>query len=508
MSLYEELDPSHANMQEKKKLLHDSDKTPGDTLPPAEEKKEGLPFSLYLVGAVAFVHMFSFVIVMFDLNQYGYEAFRKIDFPNATVNNTEQGKSACDAQTNTTEYQMEQTIQEDVSQWSVYTSLSSGIPAIVSASLVSAMSDRFGRKYCLLLPLIGNLVKNVLMSVAVEFDMNIQLFNVFLFIEGCTGSWVATVALSCSYIADVTNGKNRSFGIAVLGLFVGTGFLVATLVSGYLIKWFGFAIPMIVAGGFDVLVMLLLIFGVKESLKEENKAKSVNPLKQLRAALDFYVTKEKPGSPGKRWKFIMYIAAFNLITFGTLGKTNVEIFYQLGLPFCWDSVDISNFGTVRSVVQEVFGLIMIKVFQCCMSDELIAVLGTVSAGAYFVMEGFATNTFQLYMVPVVGSLGIIEVSMIRSLISKMAPADKQGAVFASIAFFENICTMVGSVAGGAIYSATVGFFRGFAFFVMAGYNAIALLLLIVLYIASKREVTEYEELIVHDPEEEKKAWED
>ena len=389
---------SEADMDEKRKLLVDSDNIPDDDgFHEKEEKKESLPLSLYLVGVVAFIHMFSFVIVMFVLNQYGYVAFQKMNFPNATVNNTEQGKSMCDTDTNSTEYKMEQTIQEDVSQWSVYTSLSSGLPAVISASLVSAMSDRFGRKYCLLIPLFGNLLKNAMMAVAVEFNMNIQLFNIFLFVEGCCGSWVATVALSCSYIADVTTGKNRSFGIAVLGLFVGTGFLVATLVSGYFIKWFGFAIPIIVGGGFNIVAILALCCFVPESLKDENRAEGVNPLKQLRAALDFYITKEKPGSPGKRWKFIVYITAFNLITFGTLGKTNVEIFYQLGSPFCWDSVDISNFGTVRSVVQEVFGLIMIKIFQCCISDEFIAVIGTLSAGAYFVMEGFATNGFQLYM---------------------------------------------------------------------------------------------------------------
>lgn len=50
-------------------------------------------------------------------------------------------------------------------------------------------------------------------------------------------------------------------------------------------------------------------------------------------------------------------------------------------------------------------------------------------------------------------------------------------MFGGIALFENICFMVGSVAGGAIYSETVAFLPGFAFWVMAGYNVIALFLL-------------------------------
>lgn len=52
-----------------------------------------------------------------------------------------------------------------------------------------------------------------------------------------------------------------------------------------------------------------------------------------------------------------------------------------------------------------------------------------------------------------------------------------GSMFGGIALFENVCFMVGSVAGGAIYSETVSFLPGFAFWVMAGYNVIALFLL-------------------------------
>ena len=53
-----------------------------------------------------------------------------------------------------------------------------------------------------------------------------------------------------------------------------------------------------------------------------------------------------------------------------------------------------------------------------------------------------------------------------------------GSLFAGIAFCENICIMVGSAAAGAMYSATVDVFSGFAFLVMAGYNVVALVLLL------------------------------
>ena len=361
------------------------------------EQKERLPCVLYLVGVIVFMHVFSDNLVALDLNQYAYVVFQKLEFPNITINDTEKDKSKCDRDTNSTAYKIDDQVQEDVSLWSVYTSLSVGLPTIISATLISAMSDRYGRKYCLLLPLFGNFLKNAMASVGIVFNININLFNIFLFVDGASGSWVASIALCGSYIADVTTGKNRSFAIAVLGFFVGVGIILSTFISGYLINWFGFAVPVVIASVFNIVAFTLTCCCLKESLQKTNRAEGVHPLRQLRAALDFYITKEIPGSKGERWKFIVYISAFFLVSLGTIGKSNIEIFYQIGQPFCLDSVQISNFGTVRSIALEFVGLIMIRVFQCCISDILIAIIGTISAAGYFVMEGLATDTFQLYM---------------------------------------------------------------------------------------------------------------
>lgn len=53
-----------------------------------------------------------------------------------------------------------------------------------------------------------------------------------------------------------------------------------------------------------------------------------------------------------------------------------------------------------------------------------------------------------------------------------------GTLFGSIAIVENICNLVGSVLGGAIYSATVSYYRGMAYLVLAGFMLIALILLL------------------------------
>ena len=361
-----------------------------------KERKERLPCMLYIVCLIITLHVFSDNLWDVVMNQYAYVAFRKMDFPNMSISNTAKDKSKSDRETNNSLYNIDDRIQEDVSRWSVYMSLASGLHMVISAPLISAMSDRYGRKYFFLIPLFANILKNAMTAVGVVFDLKINLFSIFLFVDAVNGSWIATVALGSAYIADITTCKNRSFAIAVLGISIGAGLMLSIFVSGYLISWFGFAVPLVVASACTITAIILVCCCVAESLRERYRAEGARPLRQLRAALDFYITKEAT-SKGKRWKFIIYITAFTLISLGIFGRKNIEIFYLIGLPFCWNSVQISNFGTVRTIVQDVFGLIMIRVFQCCISDFWIAIIGTISAVGYFIIVGLSNNSLHLYM---------------------------------------------------------------------------------------------------------------
>lgn len=53
-----------------------------------------------------------------------------------------------------------------------------------------------------------------------------------------------------------------------------------------------------------------------------------------------------------------------------------------------------------------------------------------------------------------------------------------GVLFGSIAVVENICNLSSSVIGGAIYSETVVFYRGTAYFVMTGFMVFSAMLLL------------------------------
>ncbi|XP_078313408.1 proton-coupled folate transporter-like [Crassostrea virginica] len=165
-----------------------------------------------------------------------------------------------------------------------------------------------------------------------------------------------------------------------------------------------------------------------------------------------------------------------------LGIFAIEAFYLLGFPYCFTPEKISVFetSTVKACLAEIVILLGIKLMQRCMADEFIAVIGTATSVAMLILFGKAPSDIYLYIAAAVGCFGMAAIPILRGIMSKMTPSHKQGVLFGSISVVENICNLTSSVMAGAIYSETVGFYRGTAYLVFAGFITVALLLLLVI----------------------------
>ena len=315
------------------------------------------PCPVFLVGLITFSQIFAVGMLLFVISQYGYVRFSETLFPNATI--IQSGESRCLENASDTDAKIEKTVQKATAKWSVYNILANGIPVLIIAPIMACMSDKHGRKYMLLPPLIGAFIKSLLLTLTIHFEWNVNLIPVWNAVEAFSGSWLVSVALGCSYAADMTSSdKDRSIAIAVVELFIGFGFLLATFTSGYIIKSFGFIVPPIIAMCITLLCSLVLIFLMPESLPKDRRVLGVNPFQRIKASVDFYIKKDIPGA-GERWKYLVCIGVFCCVSMGTLSRTNIELLYQLGSPFCWTSVQISVWGTYRTALQQVIGF-------CCL----------------------------------------------------------------------------------------------------------------------------------------------
>ena len=102
-----------------------------------------------------------------------------------------------------------------------------GLAQFVSAPLLGAVSDRFGRRSVLLISIFG-LGVNFLITALSPW---LVLLLVSRLIGGASG---ASYTVAGAYIADITTPENRSRSFGLLGAVFGLGFICGPMIGGLL----------------------------------------------------------------------------------------------------------------------------------------------------------------------------------------------------------------------------------------------------------------------------------
>ncbi|CAC5419496.1 unnamed protein product [Mytilus coruscus] len=435
-------------------------------------------WSFVIVGSVLMLHMFSYVLNMYVLNEYAYVTIMKEQYPNGMDEDTGNG-TGCAVNTSTNAYKQQLKVQELQSRWSIYCTLASNIPSIFVNINIVSYSDVYGRKLFFLSPLLGTMLKSLLCSIGIYFKLTMNWFIPFFMVEGCSGLWIASLAMTLCFISDLTEGgKQRSFAIGVMETSFEVGSLLSSLLSGYLIKYTkGFLIPVLLSEIVTILGIVVILLLLPETLPLSKRRPATPIIHNMKKMTEFYTS--NISSMANKWLFILAISIFILTDF-SLGSTNVTMLYELGSPFCWSNVRVGIFGTVETLIGCVASILMIKLFHYCTTDQAIALIGSVTSALSLIWQGIAYTSFMLYSVPVIGVGSSLAMPMMRGTMSKLTPPNMQGSLFGSIAAVEAMVNMTGSVTANAVYGATVEVYRGIVFFVNAGYNIIAIILCLIL----------------------------
>ncbi len=201
----------------------------------------------------------------------------------------------------------------------------------VAAPIWGGLSDKFGRKPILLVSVFGLFVSYVLWV----FSGSFTLLLIARFIGGMMGG---NISAATAAIADVTDYKTRSKGMAFVGIAFALGFIFGPAIGGLLslidltqlypsLEAYGvnpFSMPALLAAVLSLLNLYLIVKNFKETLSAENRdlqenTRTFNIFKILK-------TQKRKEVSLTNYSYFLFITAFSgmefTLTFWALERLN------------------------------------------------------------------------------------------------------------------------------------------------------------------------------------------
>ncbi|EXJ86625.1 hypothetical protein A1O3_03578 [Capronia epimyces CBS 606.96] len=149
--------------------------------------------------------------------------------------------------------------------------LLSGILCAVSSPCLGAWSDRYGRKPFIAFSALGMFCGDVISVVAAWFPNRISVYWILLefVIGGLTGAFLTIIALTQSYITDITPAEKRAKVFSLLHAYLCLGLALGPAAGAFLVRMIhnGDMLSVFyVAGACHALFISYVLVGIPESL--------------------------------------------------------------------------------------------------------------------------------------------------------------------------------------------------------------------------------------------------
>ncbi len=294
----------------------------------------------------------------------------------------------------------------------------------VASPILGSLSDRYGRKSILLISLLGAGLDYIFMA----FAPTLALLFVGRVISGLTG---ASMTVASSYMADISDDKNRSANFGMIGAAWGLGFIAGPLLGG-LLSSLGPLAPFLVAAGLNILNFLFGVFVLPESLPQEMRRKvqlqNLNPFVSVYKIL-------KPSA------FVVLIwIYFLLFLAGQVHPVNWTLYTQT--KFGWTSwevgLSLSFVGVVLAISQGFFTRFIIP----RLGEEKSLTFGLIVYTTAFAMFGLATQGWMMYPIVVFFGLSGVAIPALQSIVARHVPPNEQGELQGSLVSLGSLSSIL------------------------------------------------------------------
>lgn len=302
------------------------------------------------------------------------------------------------------------------------------------------LSDNWGRRPIILISLFGAAISHAMFAFSDTLTM--------LFIaRGLAGLFGANISTAMAYIADVTDEKNRSKGMGIVGAAFGLGFVLGPFIGGMvggLGKQLGAEPPLgesLAALAASAICLLNFIFALKV-LKESHSPQSSRQRKPRLKLLRKYLSQPTVG----RLMIVFFLSTF------AMAHMEAALFLYVQDVFSWDLVKASlGFAYVGVVMVFTQGYLIRKIMPKY-GERRLMLAGLCLSGLGLTGIGFSNSVFMLAFVVTLLGVGVgIANPSITGSISLLTNREEQGGTLGVNQSLSALARIIGPAIGGWVY---------------------------------------------------------
>lgn len=305
------------------------------------------------------------------------------------------------------------------------------------------LSDKIGRRPVILVSLLGAAISHFLFA----FGQDINMLFIARALAGLFGGNIST---AMAYIADVTESKDRSKGMAIIGVAFGLGFILGPMIGGIAGHWglklgllppLGESFAAIFAAAICFANFIFAFFILKESLPLTLRGEATKRPSRIKLILQYF---KKPA--------LNVVLVTYFLT--TLGMANMEaaLFLFVRDKFLWSMTQASwgfaYVGVIMVIVQGAF----IRRMVPKLGEVKVLATGLILSSLGMLGIGMSSSLVFLSVAVTLMSVGVSFINPTATgTLSLLSDNSEQGAVMGTSQSLSALGRVMGPILGGWLY---------------------------------------------------------
>uniref|UniRef100_A0A4W3IJQ0 Major facilitator superfamily (MFS) profile domain-containing protein n=1 Tax=Callorhinchus milii TaxID=7868 RepID=A0A4W3IJQ0_CALMI len=312
-----------------------------------------------------------------------------------------------------------------------------GFLSFMSAPLIGALSDVWGRRSFLLLTVFFTCVPIPLMRISPWW---------YFAVISVSGIFAVTFSVIFAYVADITQEHERSTAYGLVSATFAASLVTSPAIGAYLSSKYGDNLVVLVATIIAALDICFILVAVPESLPDKIRPASRGAAFQWEQADPFSSLKKV----GKDTTVLLICITVFLSYLPEAGQYS-SFFLYLRQVIDFSPENLAAFIAVVGILSIIAQTLFLSILMRSIGNKNTVLLGLGFQMLQLAWYGFGSQHWMMWAAGAVAAMSSITFPAVSALVSRNADSDQQGVVQGMITGIRGLCNGLGPALYGFIF---------------------------------------------------------